>query len=77
MFYHYLAYYVRERNGQAWAEFSALEVAVVCFVHSCCYQTKRPNLKLKTWSKKLLGPFPLETALPEYCYDLDGRIKLS
>ncbi len=38
---------------------------------------KTAKLKVENLTQKALSPFPLETALPEYCYDLDGSIKLS
>jgi hypothetical protein len=31
--------------------------------HFWCYQVKLPNLKLKTWLKRLLGSLPLVIAL--------------
>ncbi len=32
----------------------------VYVAHSCCYQAKRPNLKLEIWPKQLLGFLPLD-----------------
>jgi hypothetical protein len=29
-----------------------------------CFETKLPNLMLKTWPKQLLGSLPLDIALP-------------
>ncbi len=35
-----------------------------CAMHLCCYEAKRPNLKLKTRPKRLLGYLPLAFELP-------------
>jgi hypothetical protein len=31
----------------------------MCAMHLCCYEAKRPNLKLKTLPRQLLGSLPL------------------
>jgi hypothetical protein len=35
-------------------------------VHFLCYGVKLPNLKLKTWPKKLLGSLPLDIVFPGF-----------
>ncbi len=35
-----------------------------CIHHAIVHITKQPNLKLKTWSKQLLGYIPLAFVLP-------------
>jgi hypothetical protein len=35
-----------------------------CTCHAIEHITKRPNLKLKTWPKQLLGSLPLAFSLP-------------
>jgi hypothetical protein len=40
-------------------------------VNLICSETKRSNLKLKTWPRQLLGPLPLDSMLPtlaKYAY---------
>ncbi len=46
---------------KTWADFSTLVVAVCV---PCFFETKLPNLKLKTWPKQLLGSLPLVIVLP-------------
>jgi hypothetical protein len=36
----------------------------MCALHLFCHESKQPNLKLKTWSRQLLGYLPLALALP-------------
>jgi hypothetical protein len=51
-------------QDKTWAEFSTLEVAVcVCAMQLSCFETKLPNLMLKTRPKQLLGLLPLDIAL--------------
>jgi hypothetical protein len=33
-----------------------------------CFETKLPNLKLKTWPKQLLGSLLLDIALPKHAF---------
>jgi hypothetical protein len=42
-------------------------------INSCCYWAKQPNLKLKTQPKQLIGPLPLDFALPILAYLLPHR----
>jgi len=39
----------------------------MCAMHLICYESKQPNLKLKTLPKQLLGSLPRAFALPAYC----------
>ncbi len=43
--------------------FSTLEVAACHAMHLLHSIAKQPNLKLKTWSKQLLGSLPLDITL--------------
>ncbi len=40
----------------------------MCAKDLCCYAAKRPNLKLKTWSKQLLGYLLLAFTLSCQCH---------
>ncbi len=40
-------------------------------MHFLCYGVKRPNLKLKTRPKQLLGSFTLDTVLPGAAVQLE------
>jgi hypothetical protein len=37
-------------------------------VHLLCYKVKLPNLKLKTWTKQLLGSRPFDIVLAAYTF---------
>jgi hypothetical protein len=39
-------------------------------MHLSCYETKQPNLKLKTRPRQLLGCLPLDISLLRYMIDL-------
>ncbi len=41
-------------------------------MHLCCYEVKRPNLKLKTWPEQLLGFLSLAFALPALTLQLNN-----
>jgi hypothetical protein len=50
--------------GPTLAQVFNSSLGCVCIGHSIAYITKRPNLKLKTRPKQLLGSLPLAIALP-------------
>ncbi len=52
-------------RDKTWAEFSTLDVAVPPSTMQLRSKLKRPNLKLKTRPKQLLGYLPLAFALTE------------
>jgi hypothetical protein len=59
-----------DKRQLTWAEFSTLEVAVcVCAMQLSCFETKLPNLMLKTRPKQLLGSLPLDIALPAQLHE--------
>jgi hypothetical protein len=51
-------------TGKNWAKISTLEMAGAHAIRFPLCGVKRPNLKLKTWPKQLLGSLLLDTVLP-------------
>jgi hypothetical protein len=51
-------------NTKIWAEFSALDMAVLTSLALFGWQTKQPNLELKTRPEQLLVLLPFDFALP-------------
>ncbi len=51
-------------TGQNLAKFSTLELAGANAIRFPLCGAKRPNLKLKTWPKQLLGSLLSDTVLP-------------
>ncbi len=56
------------KQNKTWSEFSTLDVAVLVYALQMHSQQKQPNLKLKSWSKQLLGYLPLAFTLPSKTY---------
>ncbi len=57
--------YKLQLTGQSLGQgFNSRSDCMSAIIHLFSYEAKQPNLKLKTWSKQLLGSLLLTLALP-------------